>query len=89
MTRERVASLMLVVFGAGITLFGMHRLGWRRHGAPALDFGWLHLEWITSPASPQWFSHLGNLALLLGGAMLTMVALGLVLARARDTSPLR
>lgn len=84
----KVALLVsLTVVGAPLTLVGLIRLGWRRHGADPADLGFLHPSWVFQPSLPYWSAHLGNLGSLLAGVICLVAALlllaSLLVERAR------
>lgn len=61
-----------MVLGAGLSFFGLIRLGWGRHGTSLLDLNFLHLDWTFQPGLPYWGSHMGNLAVLSSGLVLVI-----------------
>ncbi len=74
--RLLLALLVFGLVGVGCLMlfFGLVRLGWRTHGAPIYDLGFLHLEWVLRPDLPQWEAHISNLSFLALGLLLIAVA---------------
>ena len=82
-----LACLLTSVLGAGLSFFGLIRLGWGRHGTSLLDLRFLHLDWIFQPGLPYWGSHMGNLAVLSSGLVLIMGPLSYLAWRLFRESP--
>jgi hypothetical protein len=81
--QKTLVGTALALLGGALAFVGLVRLGWRRHGAPAADASFLHLDWLTEPSRPAWRAHVENLALLLGGLLLAAVGLALLALAAR------
>jgi hypothetical protein len=79
--RRLLVTLALAVTGATVALYGLTRLGWRRHGTPAGDLGFLHIDWITNRSLPYWRAHVENLAILAAGILITAVGVALAARR--------
>jgi hypothetical protein len=70
-----VVGLSVLVFGAAISLYGLIRLGFLRHGQPWHDVSYLSNEPTTA--------HVENLASLGGGVICMVVGVWLVVAAVR------
>jgi hypothetical protein len=71
-----MVSLLLAGIGFLFFVFGIIRLGWRRHGASPFDFQFLHLDWIFRPDTAAWRPHMANLFFLAIGMLLLFAAVG-------------
>lgn len=79
---KAVIGLLLIGLGGPLLFLGLVRLGWRRHGASPVDFGFLHLDWIFQSQLPYWSAHMANLAVACTGLIAILAGVGLLLSAA-------
>ncbi len=81
-----VFALLATGLGLGLTFSSLVRMGWMRHGAPAWDLSFLHLDWVFRPALPNWPGHVVNFGFLVVGVLLLLgpvVFVGITRVRGR------
>ena len=81
-----VVALFSSALGLVLTFSSLVRMGWMRHGAPASDLSFLHLDWVFHPALPYWHGHVVNFGFLVLGLVLLLgpvVFVGVRLVRGR------
>ena len=81
-----VVALLASVLGLVLTFSSLVRMGWMRHGSPAWDLSFLHLDWVFRPALPYWQGHVVNFGFLVLGVILLLgpvVFVGVGLGRGR------
>jgi hypothetical protein len=76
---KALTGVLLIGSGGPLLFLGLVRLGWRRHGASPVDFGFLHLDWIVQPQLPYWSPHMANLALAGAGVIALVAGAGILL----------
>lgn len=79
-------ALLASTMGLVLTYSSLVRMGWMRHGAPAWDLSFLHLDWVFRPALPYWQGHVVNLGGLVLGVLLMIgpvVFVGVRMVRGR------
>ena len=81
---KALIGVLLIGWGGLLLLFGLFRLGWRRHGTSPVDFRFLHLDWIVQPELPYWFAHMQNLALAVAGMVVILGGAVMILQLVRE-----